>query len=265
MEQFNYTHELESYAIATEVILIAIATLIATIIYSFVSVRIKANYKEIKHVGAFKPQLNKLKRIKRWGDYRKNGEGRYTILFPATSSDAFVAITSSIILTVTIIKNHWYGIYQLCMNIDGTYLADLNGACGAILALLIFASAWSYMLYVSMQFLQFCAAVRLSDSVRKTGEYPYYCQRRSLYFFFVCLKYGTQTVEVKKSRPAEKVCKKPMTMAAMLDADKKTREARCAASLEGFYAKHRLELVSEEKIGGRRSIKHYRTSNRQVM
>ena len=265
MERFNFTHELESYAVATEVFLVAIATLVAAIVYSFISVRIKANYKEIKHVGAFKPQLNKLKRIKRWGGYYKNGDGRYTILFPATSSDAFVAIASGIILTLTILENHWYGIYQLCMNIDGTYLADLNGACAAMIGLLIFTGAWSYMLYSAMQFLQFCAAIRLSDAVRKTGEYPYYCQRRSLYFFFVCLKHGAQTVVVKKNRPAEKVCKKEMTLAAFLNADKKTREARCAASLEGFYAKHPLELVSEKKTGDKRSIRHYRNRNRQAM
>ena len=265
MERFNYTHELESYAIAKEVILIAIATLIVTVIYSFVSVRIKANYREIKHVGTHKPQLNKLKRIKRWGGYRKNGEGRYIILFPATSSDAFVAIVASIILTATIVKNHWYGIYQLCMNIDGTYLADFNGACTAMIGLALFTAAWSYMLYSSMQFLEFCAAIRLSDAVRKTGEYPYYCQRRSIYFLFVCLKYGTQTVEVKKSRPAEKVCKGKMTVAAMLNADRKTREARCAASLEGFYAKHPLELVSEKKTGDKYSIKCYRNRNRKAM
>ena len=263
MYNYNYTHELESYAVAKEVIFIAIATLLVAIIYSFISVRIKANYREIKHVGAHKPQLNKLKRIKRWGGFHKNGEGRYTILFPATSSDAFVAIAVSVILTATIIENHWYGIYQLCMNIDGTYIADFNGACAAAIGLTLFTAAWSYMLYSVMQFLEFCAAIRLTAAVRKTGEYPYYCQRRSLYFFFVCLKYGTQTVEVKKSRPAEKVCKKNMTLATMLNADKKTREARCAASLEGFYAKHPLELVSEKKTGNNYSIKCYR--NRKAM
>ena len=49
----------------------------------------------------------------------------------------------------------------------------------------------------------------------------------------------------------------------MLNADKKTREARCAASLEGFYAKHPLELVSEKKTGNNYSIKCYR--NRKAM
>jgi len=242
-----FYHEV-NFGISTRVILILAATIAFAVFYGIISTRIVAGYREVRHIGALRPRLDKINNIKRWGGYHKNGEGRYTVLFSSTSTDGFVSILCGLRVMLAVIKYHWFGIYQTAMNIDGSVAADVNGFLLASLAILAGASVYTILIYKMVHFVQFMRAIQLSEKVRETGEYPHYAQRRSIKFFIECLKADEiQTVLVKKARPAEEPRRaKVATASTMLDASKEVRQSRYLASMQGFYSAHNIKQTSTD-------------------
>ncbi len=240
---YNFTHELDSYAVSTAVIVAAIITVAAAIIYGVFSTRIVAGHREIRHLGDLKPNLKKKRWMENYAGYRESGDGDYAILFSSTTTDGFMASVLTLGLVAIVVKEHFLGIYQLAMNIDGTYLADFNGLVLAVFAIMLAGAIWWTMLYSSMHVVQILEAIRLTASIRKTGEFPYYIQRRSAYFFVQCMKYGTKTEYVRKRRRATVVAKSNHTVAASL-----SPEERYRASMQGYYVKHPPVIKSKKHI-----------------